>query len=70
MDEVQIKVLANGPLLVHGKIELVDADGNPFDIGGREKVALCRCGQSQNKPLCDGAHGRCGFAASDAARVL
>ena len=69
-DQVKIQVLANGPFLVHGSIELVDADGNPFDLGGREKVALCRCGQSKNRPLCDGTHGRCGFAANEEARVL
>jgi CDGSH-type Zn-finger protein len=70
MEEVVIKILANGPLLVHGKIRLVDAEGNEFDLGGRGKTALCRCGQSANKPLCDGSHGRCSFAANDTARVL
>ena len=57
-ETVKVQVLANGPLLITGKIELCDHEGNPFDLGGREKVALCRCGASSNKPLCDGSHAK------------
>jgi CDGSH-type Zn-finger protein len=43
-----------GPLWVTGNISIERADGKPFET--RNRVALCRCGQSKNKPLCDGTH--------------
>ena len=51
----------NGPYLVEGDINLVDAAGKPWDLAGRAKIALCRCGHSANKPFCDGSHARAGF---------
>jgi len=51
----------NGPYLVEGEIKLVDSSGKPWDLSGRTKVALCRCGQSANKPFCDGSHAKVGF---------
>ena len=45
-----------GPLWVTGFIEIVRSDGQPFIP--RNRVTLCNCGLSRNKPLCDGAH-RC-----------
>ena len=33
-----------------------DQDGNVYNLAGRTVVSLCRCGQSANKPFCDGAH--------------
>jgi CDGSH-type Zn-finger protein len=44
----------NGPLLVRGDVELVDSDGAVLLQDTR--IALCRCGLSANKPLCDGSH--------------
>jgi len=58
---MEINVTENGPLLVKGQIRLVDSEGNPYDLGGKETVALCRCGHSSNKPFCDGAHRTGGF---------
>ncbi len=55
----KIQVLANGPYLVTGDLALEDADGNILEI--KEKAALCRCGESNNKPFCDGSHNRSGF---------
>lgn len=52
----------NGSLRIEGDFEIVDQDGNPFNINGRTKLGLCRCGQSGNKPFCDGTHRSCGFA--------
>lgn len=54
MSEATIKVMDKGPLLVTGSFELVDAEGNRFET--KEKVSLCRCGKSMNKPFCDGTH--------------
>ncbi len=44
----------DGPLWVTGNIAIERADGQPMET--RNRVTLCRCGQSQNKPLCDGSH--------------
>jgi CDGSH-type Zn-finger protein len=43
-----------GPLWVTGEILVERADGQPMEV--RNRVTLCRCGQSKNKPLCDGTH--------------
>ncbi len=67
MNEITITTRPNGPLLVSGPCKIVDANGNTFDTGGRPVVALCRCGQSANKPFCDGAHAACGFVAGETA---
>ncbi len=67
MPDVKITVTENGPLSVRGAITLVDQDGNEYDIGARERVALCRCGGSTTKPFCDGTHSRTGFQAAERA---
>ena len=56
-----ITVSNNGPLRIEGDFTITDMAGNVWDLAGRTKIALCRCGQSANKPFCDGAHGRAGF---------
>ena len=43
-----------GPIWVRGGIPIEAADGNTYEI--RNRVALCRCGKSSNKPFCDGSH--------------
>ena len=45
-----------GPLWVRGGIPIIAADGFPYEV--RNRVTLCRCGRSGNKPFCDGAHLR------------
>lgn len=62
MADVTISIRPNGPLLVNGPISLTDENGAPIDLTGRDKVALCRCGGSTNKPFCDGTHSKIGFA--------
>ena len=46
----------HGSLWVRGGIPVVSADGRPYEI--RNRVTLCRCGKSGNKPFCDGSHIR------------
>jgi CDGSH-type Zn-finger protein len=70
MAQVKITVRNNGPFRVEapeGSIELVDADGNPYDLTGKTAFSLCRCGGSTNKPFCDGTHSRIGFQAAEKA---
>ena len=43
-----------GPLWVRGGIPMVGADGKPYEV--RNRMTLCRCGRSENKPFCNGAH--------------
>lgn len=52
----KITVKSNGPLKIEGNFEIVDMDGNSYNLGGRTLVALCRCGLSKSMPFCDGAH--------------
>jgi CDGSH-type Zn-finger protein len=44
----------SGPLWVRGGITIESADGSTYEV--HHRVALCRCGKSTNKPLCDGSH--------------
>ena len=56
MAATKLTILNNGSLKVDGDFEIVDAEGNSYDLAGRTIVSLCRCGRSQNKPFCDGSH--------------
>jgi CDGSH-type Zn-finger protein len=56
MATTKITVNNNGSLRIEGDFEIVDRNGIPYGLGGREIVSLCRCGMSQNKPFCDGSH--------------
>ena len=60
-EPVKITVRPNGPLLVEGAIALTDASGKQWDLVGKPAVFLCRCGASENRPFCDGAHKKVGF---------
>lgn len=46
-----------GPLWVKGGIELEGADGKPYEL--RNRMTLCRCGESRNMPFCDISHMNC-----------
>lgn len=59
--KVTIKPAPNGPLLVEGNLEVCSGTGRT--INRVSKCALCRCGQSANKPYCDGTHNKIGFKA-------
>jgi len=70
MAAVKITVRKNGPYRVEapeGSVELVDSDGNQFDLTGKPAFSLCRCGGSTNKPFCDGTHSKIGFQGAEIA---
>ncbi len=49
--------LSNGPIIVEGPAVIKNESGIELkSFGAKQKVALCRCGQSKNKPFCDGSH--------------
>ena len=60
-----ITVIKNGPFIVTGAVELKDMAGTSYPAA--EKLVLCRCGASTNRPFCDGTHGKIGFAAAEQA---
>lgn len=55
-----VAVTPDGPLWVSGGITIERSDGEPFET--RNRVTLCSCGASKNKPLCDGTHKEIGFS--------
>ena len=65
MAHVKIETIRNGPYIVTGEVELIDADGNKFPV--EKRMALCRCGASTEKPFCDGTHSKIGFKAAEKA---
>ena len=52
----KLTVNSNGSLKVEGDFIVVDASGKEYGLQGRTALGICRCGLSQNKPFCDGAH--------------
>jgi CDGSH-type Zn-finger protein len=65
MPQVTIETIKNGPYIVTGEVELIDADGHKYPI--EKRMALCRCGASTEKPFCDGTHSKIGFQAAEKA---
>ncbi len=61
--QTTIKAQSNGPLYIRRHVQIF----GPGDRLIREdtRVALCRCGQSENKPFCDGSHRRVGFRTTE-----
>ena len=57
IEDPGIKV--SGPIWVKGGIRIEGADGKSYEV--RNRVTLCRCGQSSNKPFCDGTHASMHF---------
>ena len=56
---MKIEVTPNGPYIINTNCLIVHRDGKEEMRTGR--ITLCRCGQSQNKPYCDGSHNKIGF---------
>ncbi len=73
-ERMRITIARNGPYLVSGRVPVAVAkietngrgesirwgEGAEFPVS--EKCALCRCGESKNKPFCDGTHCTNGFS--------
>ena len=57
MADVTVTVVNNGPLLVKGSCAIADHEGNSV-ADSDSVVALCRCGMSSTKPMCDGTHNQ------------
>jgi CDGSH-type Zn-finger protein/uncharacterized Fe-S cluster protein YjdI len=57
--DLKIRTVPNGPLLLNGGLTIYASSGRKAWQG--EKAALCRCGESQNKPFCDGSHKAANF---------
>ena len=57
--ETTIQLQPNGPMFVRGNVRIEDASGHL--VREDTRVALCRCGESENKPFCDGTHRKIGF---------
>lgn len=58
---LSVAAIPDGPLWVRGGISIEAPDGYTYET--RNRVTLCRCGQSRNKPFCDGTHVEVGFSA-------
>jgi vacuolar-type H+-ATPase subunit E/Vma4 len=50
----------SGPIWIRGGVTLEGSDGKMYEV--RNRMALCRCGKSRNKPFCDGSHIRARFS--------
>ncbi len=58
-----ISPVEDGPLWVTGGVTILRSDGVALET--RNRITLCRCGESANKPLCDGTHKEIGFVAKN-----
>ena len=58
---LSVQPVLDGPLKLSGNLEIVSGTGRT--INRATEVFLCRCGQSKNKPYCDGSHKAAGFRA-------
>ncbi|TQR36764.1 CDGSH iron-sulfur domain-containing protein [Brevibacillus brevis] len=66
-EKVTIKINDNGSIRVTGEVELLDGAGDKYDAGS--SFSLCRCGQSEKKPFCDGTHKKVGFESAPRAKA-
>jgi CDGSH-type Zn-finger protein len=65
----KLTVLTNGSIKLEGDFEVYDPQGGKFNLEGKPAVFLCRCGESNRKPFCDGAHKACNFTSEVKASV-
>lgn len=57
--ETIVEPAPNGPLMVYGNLSVKGTDGTTTKKNN--VTAFCRCGNSENKPFCDGSHKKVGF---------
>ncbi|HEV8537668.1 MAG TPA: CDGSH iron-sulfur domain-containing protein [Bacteroidota bacterium] len=65
-----ITVKNNSSIRIEGDFEMYDQNGNKYDLAGRTRLSLCRCGQSQDKPFCDSTHKKINFQSEVIAHAL
>jgi CDGSH-type Zn-finger protein len=53
---MKISARENGPYLIEADGPVVFTRGGTEELIDQRVIALCRCGQSSNKPFCDGTH--------------
>jgi CDGSH-type Zn-finger protein len=63
VSDFRIQARLNGPFLVSGPLTVRNESGEERKVE-QERVSLCRCGGSMDKPFCDGTHRSNGFAAA------
>jgi len=54
MENIIIEIMEDGPLIVSGLKNFQNSKGKALSC--KDRIALCRCGESANKPYCDGSH--------------
>jgi len=59
---LSVRFIKNGPMMLSGNFAIIAASGRYAWHG--KQAALCRCGQSKNKPFCDGSHKATGFTST------
>jgi CDGSH-type Zn-finger protein len=62
-----IKINDNGSIRVTGDVELLDGEGNRYQVS--QSFSLCRCGHTGNAPFCDGTHKKIGFESKPRAQA-
>lgn len=67
MADVTISLIGNGPIMIEGPVTLLDHNDQPLPTKEGKAIFLCRCGQSEEKPYCDGTHKQCGFVSPNPA---
>jgi 3-phenylpropionate/trans-cinnamate dioxygenase ferredoxin subunit len=70
---LEIVAKPNGPYAISGDLSLLrlqDGAGNLYNLEGKKRIFLCRCGASVTKPFCDGQHTKIGFQAAEQAVAL
>ena len=59
-NDIKIEIMEDGPLIVKGLKTFKNSKGEQVEVD--DVIALCRCGDSANKPFCDGTHKKVGFS--------